>query len=298
MRRSLATTSSGTSSRVRYFAFSAAICSAAACAASLSEPLYSTSTPTAGGRSADRLCRYDSTVPSNAATLRTSSSPPTFADMSAIACSTVLSPSDAAFSASTSAACEATAAPTMASASVWNSSFFATKCVSQFRSIRALPLAATSPSAAARSARLPTSFAPLMRSNSTALSKSPSLSVSAFLQSSMPAPVSSRSRLTSAAVKFAISAFRGVGFGIGGSVGGGPRGRAGPQLLLPFGQRLGRFGIGLVAVAQSGAGLQTLGDSRSDHLGEQRGRADRVVVARDRVVDEVGGGVGVEDRYP
>jgi hypothetical protein len=43
-------------------------------------------------------------------------------------------------------------------------------------------------------------LAPLMRSTSTALSKSPSVSVSAFLQSSMPAPVSSRSRLTSAAV--------------------------------------------------------------------------------------------------
>ncbi|SHU42125.1 Uncharacterised protein [Mycobacteroides abscessus subsp. abscessus] len=56
----------------------------------------------------------------------------------------------------------------------------------------------------ARSARLPTSLAPLMRSTSTALSKSPSDSARAFLQSSIPAPVSSRSRFTSAAVKFAI----------------------------------------------------------------------------------------------
>jgi len=105
----------------------------------------------------------------------------------------------------------AAAALTTSSASFWNSAFLATKSVSQFSSISAPPLAATSPSAVARSARLPTSLAPLMRSASTALSKSPSVSASAFLQSSMPAPVSSRSRLTSAAVKFAISAFlRGV----------------------------------------------------------------------------------------
>ncbi|COW14302.1 Uncharacterised protein [Mycobacterium tuberculosis] len=83
----------------------------------------------------------------------------------------------------------------------------ATKSVSQLSSISAPSLAATKPSAVARSARLPTSLAPLIRSASTALSKSPSVSASAFLQASMPAPVSSLSRLTSAAVKFAISAF-------------------------------------------------------------------------------------------
>src|ERR1700758_3342526 len=216
--------------------------------------------------------------------------------MSAIACSIVLSPTDAELSASTSAAPDDTAAATMSLASFWNSSFFATKSVSQLSSISTPSLAATRPSAVERSARLPTSFAPLMRSSSTALSKSPSLSVRAFLQSSMPAPVSSRSRLTSAAVKFAISAFRGVCFGLGGSVAGGLRGRAGQQLLLPLGERLGALGIGLVPIAQSRAGLQTLGDARSDHLGEQRSRADRVVIARDRVVNEVGIAVGVEDR--
>src|SRR6185312_1094614 len=280
MRLSLATMSSGTSSRVRYFAFSAAICNATACAASASEPVYSTSTPTAGGKSADRLCRYVSTVPSNDATLRNSNFSPSFADMSAIACSTVPLPSDAAFSASTSAAPEDTAAATTSLASFWNSSFFATKSVSQFNSISTPSLAATKPSAVARSARLPTSLAPLMRSNSTALSKSPSLSVSAFLQSSMPAPVSSRSRLTSAAEKFAMSAFlRSLCLRFGGSrarIGGGVLGDGGrgvggglsQQLLLPLGQRLGALGVGLVAVAHTRPGLQTFGDGSGDDLGQ------------------------------
>src|ERR1700739_4412532 len=200
--------------------------------------------------------------------------------MSAIACSTVLSPNDADLSASTSAARDDAAAPTMSVASFRNSSFFATKSVSQFSSISAPSLAATRPSAVERSARLPTSFAPLMRNNSTALSKSPSLSLNEFLQSSMPAPVNSRSRLTSAAVKFAMSAFRCVRFGGGqtpigggilGGVGGRLRGCAGEQFLLPLGQRLGPLGVGLVAVAQSGTRLQTLGDRRSDNLRQQRG---------------------------
>ena len=94
----------------------------------------------------------------------------------------------------------AAAAVTTFSASAWNSAFFATKSVSEFSSMSAPSLAATRPSAVARSARLPTSLAPLIRSSSTALSKSPSLSASAFLQSIIPAPVSSRRRLTSAAV--------------------------------------------------------------------------------------------------
>ena len=67
-----------------------------------------------------------------------------------------------------------------------------------------MPEWATRPLAAVRPARLPTSLAPLMRRISTALSKSPSASSSAFLQSIMPAPVRSRSFLTSAAVKFAM----------------------------------------------------------------------------------------------
>src|SRR6185503_2210160 len=101
--------------------------------------------------------------------------------------------------------------------------FFATKSVSEFSSISAPSLAATRPSAVARSARLPTSLAPLMRSSSTALSKSPSDSSSAFLQSIMPEPVSSRSRLTSAAVKLDMTLSR---FGLGQACAGGGGGVA------------------------------------------------------------------------
>ena len=85
------------------------------------------------------------------------------------------------------------------------SAFLATKSVSQLSSSSALPECATRPLAAVRPARLPTSLAPLMRRSSTALSKSPSASSSAFLQSIMPAPVRSRSCLTSAAVKLAMT---------------------------------------------------------------------------------------------
>src|SRR5262245_28137538 len=82
------------------------------------------------------------------------------------------------------------------------SAFLATKSVSQLISSRALPEWATRPLAVVRPARLVTSLAPLIRRISTALSKSPSASSSAFLQSIMPAAVRSRSFLTSAAVKF------------------------------------------------------------------------------------------------
>ena len=46
----------------------------------------------------------------------------------------------------------------------------------------------------------------------------------------------------------------------------------------------------------AGAGHQALGDGVGDDPGEQADRADRVVVARDLVVDLVGVAVGVEDR--
>src|SRR5580692_9334432 len=92
----------------------------------------------------------------------------------------------------------------------WNSGVLATKSVSQFSSTSTpswVPWssAVTKPLAAVRAARLPASLTPLTRSSSTAFSKSPSVSASAFLQSIMPAPVWSRSRLTSVAVKFAMS---------------------------------------------------------------------------------------------
>jgi hypothetical protein len=76
----------------------------------------------------------------------------------------------------------------------WNRSVFATKSVSQFSSTSTparVPSssATTRPLAAVRVARLFTSLAPLSRSSSIAASMSPSASLSAFLQSIMPAPV-------------------------------------------------------------------------------------------------------------
>lgn len=114
---------------------------------------------------------------------------------------TVFSPSDTALSASASPILLAFAASAMAWAALMNASFFATKSVSALRLIRALPEAATRPEDASRSAaRAAALAAPLTRSSSTALSKSPSVSSSAFLQSIIPAWVSSRSFFTSAAV--------------------------------------------------------------------------------------------------
>ena len=86
----------------------------------------------------------------------------------------------------------------------WKSAFRATKSVSALIStIAALPGAVAipiSPSAAVRPALRWAWARPVLRSQSTAASSSPSVSVSAFLQSIMPAPVLSRSCLTSAAV--------------------------------------------------------------------------------------------------
>src|SRR6476469_1018518 len=173
----------------------------AASAASTVSPVYWTSTPMAGGRSADRLCRYTVVSPSYLATRRSSSFSPIFADSALISSATVPVPRSVVSTASTvaPAACWATTLTTR-SASSWNSEFLATKSVSQSSSARAPPTAATRPFAVVRSARLPMSFAPLMRRLSTALAKSPSDSSRARMQSIIPAPVSSRSRLTSAAL--------------------------------------------------------------------------------------------------
>src|SRR6516164_762796 len=101
------------------------------------------------------------------------------------------------------------AAFAICAATCWNCSFLATKSVSQFSSTRTpacVPSssAVTSPLPAVRVARLVTSLAPLRRRISTAASRSPLASVSAFLQSIIPAPVCSRSRFTSAAEIFAM----------------------------------------------------------------------------------------------
>ena len=122
------------------------------------------------------------------------------ADRACTASSTVPSPSLAARSASRSAGFWSSATCRIWSASAWKSALLATKSVSQSSSTIMPPAATTRPLLVARSARLPTSFAPLMRSSSTAFSMSPSDCSSAFLQSIIPEPVSSRSRFTSAAV--------------------------------------------------------------------------------------------------
>jgi len=95
-----------------------------------------------------------------------------------------------------------------AATKLWNLSLRATKSVSELTSTRAprspSTTAATSPSAATRPAFFCAAAKPFLRSQSTALSNSPFISLSAFLQSIMPAPVVSRSRLMRSAVISAI----------------------------------------------------------------------------------------------
>src|SRR5688572_26675002 len=87
----------------------------------------------------------------------------------------------------------------------WNSSFLATKSVSQLSAIRtasflsSLTLMKTEPSFASLSERDAETFWPFFLKISIAFSKSPSASVRAFLQSIIPAPVIWRSLFTSCA---------------------------------------------------------------------------------------------------
>ena len=94
----------------------------------------------------------------------------------------------------------ASAASAMRATRLWKSAFRATKSVSELTStMTALPGAVatpTRPSAATRPAFLAALARPLARSQSTAASMSPPVSVSAFLQSIMPTPVFSRSSFT------------------------------------------------------------------------------------------------------
>ena len=99
-----------------------------------------------------------------------------------------------------------TAVSAMPRASAWKSGLRATKSVSELSSIMtarlAWPTTAMRPSAATRPAFLAALARPLVRSQSTAASISPPVSVSAALQSIMPAPVWSRSCFTIPAVMF------------------------------------------------------------------------------------------------
>src|SRR5260221_3331895 len=91
----------------------------------------------------------------------------------------------------------------------WNRSLRATKSVSELTSTTTPFVPWTSkpirPSAATRPAFLAALDRPFFRSQSCAAVKSPSVSLSAALQSIMPAPVDSRSSLTICALIFAIT---------------------------------------------------------------------------------------------
>src|SRR6185437_3797372 len=105
-------------------------------------------------------------------------------------------------SAATSPACSRTTSCAISFANARNASFFATKSVSQLSSTIAAVFAScvtaipTTPSAATRAAAL-LAFAPLLiRSNSSALTRSPLASVRAFLHSIIGCPVRWRNSIT------------------------------------------------------------------------------------------------------
>ena len=123
------------------------------------------------------------------------------------ACSTVLPGSPAngcCRSSSTVAIVDASACSASARAKSWNFGLRATKSVSQLSSsttlVAASPTTMTAPSEALRWAFFEAAARPFVRRISIAAFMSPSASVRAFLQSIMPAPVSSRSSFTAAAV--------------------------------------------------------------------------------------------------
>src|SRR5580700_11544696 len=127
---------------------------------------------------------------------------------------------------------------------------------------------------------------PFLRSQSTADSMSPSVSVRAFLQSIMPAPVLSRRSFTRAAVIAAMFLFSCVGSGGGGGFG------------FYVGEDLGRQ---VFAGADVGAGGGHFGADPVQHragnqVAVQGDGADGVVVAGDWESDAGGVGVAVEDR--
>src|SRR5688500_14595688 len=186
------------------------------------------------------------------------------------------------------------------SASLPKSAFLATKSVSQSSSSSAPSLLTTMPLVVERSRRLPTSLAPLTRRNSTALSKSPSASVSAFLQSIMPAPVASRRRLTSAAVNSAMSLPLGLWCEEWGGRAAAPpppgrdgdgAGRSGLGRGLALGRRsglrggggLGRSGLG----GRSGVGCLATGQELALPVGQ------RLVATDDRLGRLAAAGVGL-----
>src|SRR6056297_2443803 len=249
---------------------------------------------------------------------RSDSLSPMVAILSVIVSATVLPPRSVALSASISSAFSAASA--ICATIAWKSAFLATKSVSALTSTATpLPpetLTATRPSAAVRPDFLAALASPLVRSQSTAASMSPPVSVSAFFASIIPAPVLSRSSFTCAAV-IAISALldcsshRGARpavrqFGVG------ARARA-PETGSGLGLRLCRFGLGrgftflghrlldegflhLAHVDARGVHLRRhpVESGAADQIAIQADRARGVVVAGDDVINAVGGAVGVD----
>src|SRR5664279_1624196 len=135
---------------------------------------------------------------------------PIFAIVSAMASATVMVPTLMVLIFSTSVPA-LSATPAIIFTRPWNRSLRATKSVSELTSITTPLLPATCtpirPSAATRPAFLAAFERPFLRNQSCAACISPLLSLSAALQSIMPAPVDSRSSLTIWAVIFAIEIF-------------------------------------------------------------------------------------------
>ena len=100
------------------------------------------------------------------------------------------------------------ATPATSRASAWKSALRATKSVSELTSTTTPFVPSTStatrPSAATRPDFLAALVMPFLRSQSTAASTSPDVSLRAFLQSIMPAPVFSRRSFTIAAETVAM----------------------------------------------------------------------------------------------
>src|SRR5688572_25431411 len=183
-----------------------------------------------------------------------------------------------------------------------NALFLAVKSVSDLSctsAARLLPTAAaTAPSRFSRSERSAALAKPFLRNSSTALSKSPSLSMSAFLQSIMPAPVASRRRFTSFAVISAICSSLVVVCRVTGRRGGNlcrgdtrfTRRRLGRSLGSGLRLLLGDLGFfGLAARGSSIAGalgghVATFHHRVGNDPRHDLARADGVIVTGDQVV--------------
>src|SRR5579862_4642722 len=218
--------------------------------------------------------------------------PPSTASNRAAPTTTMFSPSLAAISTRRSSRALSAPTPSASTASstlfayARNSSLFDTGSVSHPTAAMAPfePSSAsrypTLPSVVSRPARLAALAIPFSRSRTIAASMSPFVSTSACLLAIIPAPVRSRSSLTSAAAISAIGdrhLLRDLRL-------------AGLERRLLLG--LGRARLEVLRLHFLLAGLDGVGD----HSGDQRARADGVVVAGDDVLGLIGIGVRVDER--